>query len=156
MLKLTEERTSEQRLQAMEAFPDSSAHMALVGERPDPANSARSARYARGGLSPRALRRVKEHIEANIDKRISVDSLAALANLSVCYFVRVFKQSAGVTPHDYVIRRRVERAKALLSATDLSLSEIALMAGFADQSHCARRFREHVSMSPRTYRWSIP
>src|SRR5581483_5568360 len=73
MLKLTEERTSEQRLQAMEAFPDSSAHMALVGERPDPANSARSARYARGGLSPRALRRVKEHIKANIDKRISVD-----------------------------------------------------------------------------------
>src|SRR5262249_20701403 len=65
--------------------------------------------YARGGLRPRALRRVREHIDGNIDQRIKVDALAKLANLSVCYFVRAFKQSVGVTPHDYVIRRRLER-----------------------------------------------
>ena len=110
----------------------------------------------RGGLPPRVLRRVREYIDAHIEKRISVEALATLANLSVCYFVRAFKQSVGATPHDYLIRRRVERTMELLSGTDMPLSEIALAAGFADQSHCARRFREHVGMSPRDYRWSIP
>ena len=120
------------------------------------ANAVASARYMRGGLPPRVLRRIREHIDAHIEQRISVETLAKLANLSVCYFVRAFKQSVGLTPHDYLIRRRVERTMELLSGTDLSLSEIALAAGFADQSHCARRFRQHVGMSPRDYRWSIP
>ena len=119
-------------------------------------NAVASVRHVRGGLPPRVLRRVREHIDAHIERRISVEALAKLANLSVCYFVRAFKQSVGLTPHDYLIRRRVERTMELLSATDLSLSEIALAAGFADQSHCARRFRQHVGMSPRDYRWSIP
>ena len=112
--------------------------------------------YLRGGLPPRVVRRLREHIDSNIDQRISVETLAKLANLSVCYFVRAFKLSVGVTPHDYLIRRRVKRTMELLSDTDMSLSEIALAAGFADQSHCARRFRQHVGMSPRDYRWSTP
>ena len=111
---------------------------------------------ARGGLPPRVVKRLREHIDNNIEQRISVEVLAKLANLSVCYFVRAFKQSVGLTPHDYLIRRRVERTMELLSGTDMSLSEIALAAGFADQSHCARRFRQHVGMSPRDYRWSMP
>jgi AraC family transcriptional regulator len=119
-------------------------------------NAAIPASYVRGGLPPRIVRRLREHIDNNIDKRISVEALAKLANLSVCYFVRAFKQSVGVTPHDYLIRRRVERTMELLSGTEMPLSEIALAAGFADQSHCARRFRQHVGMSPRHYRWSIP
>ena len=112
--------------------------------------------YTRGGLPPRVIRRLREHIDNNIDQRISVDALAKLANLSVFYFVRAFKQSVGVTPHDYLIRRRVERTMELLSGTEMPLSEIALATGFADQSHCARRFRQHVGMSPRDYRWSMP
>jgi transcriptional regulator GlxA family with amidase domain len=96
---------------------------------------------------------VREHIDANIEQRISVEALAKLANLSVWYFARAFKQSVGETPHNYLIRRRVERASELLSGTELSLSEIALAAGFADQSHCSRLFRQHVGMSPRQYRW---
>src|SRR5262249_22175649 len=123
---------------------------------PDRADAVLSSGFARGGLAPRVLRRLHDHIDANIDQRISVEALARLANLSVCYFVRAFKQSVGVTPHDYLIRRRVERAMELLSDTDLSLSEIALAAGFADQSHCARRVRQHVRMSPRDYCWSVP
>jgi AraC family transcriptional regulator len=112
--------------------------------------------FARGGLPPRVLRRVREYIEDNIDQRITVELLAGLAKLSVCYFVRAFKQSTGITPHDYLIRRRVERTKQLLSGTDMPLSEIALAAGFADQSHFARRFRQHVGMTPRDYRWWSP
>jgi AraC-like DNA-binding protein len=113
-----------------------------------------AAGYTRGGLSPRVLRRIREYIDDNIDQRISVELLAGLAKLSVCYFVGAFKQSMDVTPHDYLMRQRVERTKELLADTDMPLSEIALVAGFADQSHLARRFRQHVGMSPRDYRWS--
>jgi AraC-like DNA-binding protein len=121
-----------------------------------PSGALVSAGFARGGLPPRVLRRIREYIDDNIDQRISVELLAGLAKLSVCYFVRAFKQSTGITPHDYLIRQRVEKTKQLLSGTDMPLSEIALTAGFADQSHFARRFRQHVGMSPRHYRWSSP
>jgi AraC-like DNA-binding protein len=121
-----------------------------------PSSTMAPAGFARGGLPPRVLRRIREYINDKIDQRISVALLAGLANLSVCYFVRAFKQSVGITPHDYLIRQRVERTKQLLSGTDMPLSEIALAAGFADQSHFARRFRQHVGMSPRDYRWSSP
>jgi transcriptional regulator GlxA family with amidase domain len=116
------------------------------------AGAAAPAVYARGGLSPRVVRRLRDHIDSNIDQRISVEALARLAKLSVCHFVRAFKQSVGLTPHDYLIRRRVERTMELLAGTDMLLSEIAAAAGFADHSHCARRFRQHVGMSLRDYR----
>jgi len=112
--------------------------------------------YLRGGLSPHVVRRVREHIDNNFDQRIKVGTLARLANLSVWYFLRAFKQSLGVTPHDYLIRRRLEHTMELLLATEMPLSQIALAAGFADQSHFARRFRQHVGMSPRDYRRALP
>jgi len=109
----------------------------------------------RGGLPPRTLRRVREYIEAHLDETIGIRALAAIAGLSMYHFARAFKQSEGVTPHDYLVQCRVLRARDLLAATDLPLSEIALLAGFADQSHCARRFREHFGVSPGSYRWSM-
>jgi len=160
MFKLSDERVVEPSVTesstAIGEGLEQARSLQLVGFSVDRAGAAMSSGFTRGGLPPRVLRRLRDHIDANIDQRISVDALAKLANLSVCYFVRAFKQSVGVTPHDYLIRRRVERTMEMLSGTDLSLSEIALAAGFADQSHCARRFREHVGMSPRDYRWSIP
>jgi AraC-like DNA-binding protein len=109
-----------------------------------------------GGLPPRIVRRISEYIDDNIDQRITLEALAKLANLSVSYFVRAFKQSMGLTPHDYLMRRRVQLTMQLLSQTDMPLSEIAHAAGFADQSHCARRFRRCVGMSPRDFRWLTP
>jgi transcriptional regulator GlxA family with amidase domain len=161
MLKLAEEYRNEPSAVPFHAtIADGQSeplHLRLVvGDQANGEGAVPSRAFVRGGLPPRVVRRVREHIDAHIEKRISVEALAALANLSVCYFVRAFKQSVGVTPHDYLIRRRVERTMQLLSGTDMSLSEIALAAGFADQSHCARRFRQHVGMSPRHYRWSIP
>jgi AraC-like DNA-binding protein len=108
----------------------------------------------RGGVSPRALQRVREFIEEHLDDNISIQTLAKVAGLSKYYFARAFKQSQGITPHDYVVRCRVRRVQELLASTDLPLSEIAVAVGFADQSHCARRFREHVGMTPSRYRWS--
>ncbi len=108
----------------------------------------------RGGLPPRALRRVREFVEAHLEENISIQALASIAGLSMYHFARAFKQSEGMTPHEYLIQCRVRRAKDLLAATDLPLSEIALASGFSDQSHCARRFREHVGVTPSSYRWS--
>jgi transcriptional regulator GlxA family with amidase domain len=109
----------------------------------------------RGGLPPRALRRVREFIETHLEDNISIQTLAAIAGLSKYHFARAFKQSEGITPHGYLVQCRVRRAQDLLAATDLPLSEIALASGFADQSHCARRFREHVGVTPSSYRWSM-
>src|SRR5262249_19983056 len=89
-------------------------------------NATAVAAYVRGGLPPTVVRRLREHIDSNIDQRISVEALAKLANLSVCYFVRAFKQSLGGTPHYFLIRRRVERTVELLSGTDMPPSGNAL------------------------------
>jgi AraC family transcriptional regulator len=96
---------------------------------------------------------VRDFIEEHLEESISLQALADTAGLSICYFCRAFKQSEGVTPHDYIVRCRVQRARELLADTDLPLSEIAIAVGFADQSHCARRFREHVGLTPSRYRW---
>jgi len=153
MFRITNEEPSGRQLQAVHAF----ASKRGFDLRPklfagNPVNVAPQGAYLRGGLPPHVVRRLCEHIDSNIDQRIKIDALAKVANLSVCYFVRAFKRSVGVTPHDYLMRRRVERTMELLSGTDMPLSEIAPAAGFADQSHCARRFRQLVGMSPRDYR----
>jgi len=102
----------------------------------------------RGGLPPRALRRVREYVEAHLDETISLEVLAGIAGLSMYHFARAFKQSESVTPHEYVVQRRVQHGLELLAGTQLPLSEIALASGFSDQSHFARRFREHVGVTP--------
>jgi transcriptional regulator GlxA family with amidase domain len=109
----------------------------------------------RGGLPPQVLRRVREFIEANLERNISIKMLAAAAGLSTYHFARTVKQSLGMTPHDYVVQCRVRRVQRFLADTDLPLSEIALASGFSDQSHCARRFRERVGITPSHYRWSM-
>ena len=107
---------------------------------------------ARGGLSPGVLRRVREHIDANLEANVDLTDLAAIADLSRCHFARAFKQSVGGTPHRYLMHRRLEKAQELLGGTDLPLAEIALATGFSDQSHFSRRFRDHLGTTPSAFR----
>ena len=108
----------------------------------------------RGGLPPGAMRRVREHVEVHLSESIDLAELAAIAGLSVYHFARAFKQSAGVTPHHYLVHRRIERAQEMLARSELPLSGIALATGFSDQSHLARHFRQMLGMTPGQFRWS--
>jgi transcriptional regulator GlxA family with amidase domain len=123
-----------------------------VGGIGDGTRPSASVARVRGGLLPGAIRRVREYIEAHLDEKVSLQTLASVAGVSMFHFARAFKQSEGVTPHDYLIRCRVRRTMELLAGTDLSISEVAASVGFSDQSHCVRRFRERVGVCPRVYR----
>ncbi len=107
-----------------------------------------------GGLSPGAMRRVREYVEVHLGESIDLSMLAGVAGLSVHHFARQFKQSAGVTPHIYLTQKRVERAQEMLVRTELSLAEIAIAVGFFDQGHLARHFRHLLGKTPREFRWS--
>ena len=107
-----------------------------------------------GGLPPRVLQRVRDYVETHLEDSISLQDLASTAGLSTSHFIRAFKRSAGVTPHRYLLQRRVRRALGLLAETTLALSEVAMASGFADQSHFCRQFRKLVGATPSRYRWS--
>ena len=113
-----------------------------------------SAPAARGGLSPSVLRRVREYIDANLEANIGLDAISKVAGLSRCHFVRAFRQSIGTTPHNFLMYRRFCKAIDFIKDTDLPLAEIALAAGFSDQSHFSRRFRQHLGVSPSAFRRS--
>src|SRR5499427_7952976 len=107
-----------------------------------------------GGLSPSAMRRIRDYVELHLSETIDLSTLATVAGLSMHHFARQFKQSAGVTPHHYLTQKRLELAQALLTKTELPLSEIAYTAGFSDQSHLARHFRHTLGTTPRAFRYS--
>jgi AraC-like DNA-binding protein len=107
----------------------------------------------RGGLSPARAHRICEYIHSNLGQNISLEALAEMAGLSTHHFARAFKQTVGMPPHGYVLQRRIEHAQQMLRNTDLPMSEIALSAGFSDQSHLARHFRRITGMSPSVVRW---
>ena len=92
---------------------------------------------------------IREHLHAAVTLR----DLAAVAHLSPDHFARQFKAATGVPPHQYVILRRVERARQLLQAgTDLSLAEVAACAGFSDQSQFSHHFKRLVGVTPGQFR----
>lgn len=105
-----------------------------------------------GGLAPWQARKVAAYVAANLDRRIVNDDLAAIARLTTCHFARAFRNSFGVPPHEYVIQRRIERAKALMLSTSAPLSAIALECGLADQGHFSRLFLKVVGENPRSWR----
>ncbi|WP_286191990.1 AraC family transcriptional regulator [Roseomonas genomospecies 6] len=102
----------------------------------------------RGQLPPRLLKRVVDHIEEHCSRPIRLQELADLTGLSAAHFCSAFKASTGVPPHKWQMRVRVERAKSLLAGSDLTLAAAAVMAGFSDQAHLTRVFRQIVGTTP--------
>jgi len=106
------------------------------------------------GAVPRGrLRAVVEYIEEHLDACPTLEQLAAVAHLSDYHFARQFKRATGLPPHQYVILRRVERARHLLQQDrDLSLAEIAACAGFSDQTQFCHHFKRIVGVTPGQFR----
>jgi AraC family transcriptional regulator len=102
------------------------------------------------GLSPRQLRRLTEYVEAHLDRDLSLDQLAAVVGLSASHLKTVFKRSTGLPVHEYVVQRRVERARILLENGELPAAQVAREAGFAHQSHMARWMRRILGVTPST------
>ena len=105
----------------------------------------------RGGLSPSEIRRVRAHVESNLDRDLSVGDLADLVGLSAPYFSHAFRSTVGEAPYQYILRRRCMRACDLLQGRD-DLSDIALAVGFATQSHFTTTFRRVVGATPAAWR----
>ncbi|MDD1795313.1 helix-turn-helix domain-containing protein [Enterovibrio sp. ZSDZ42] len=105
-----------------------------------------------GGLSPQNQRRVIEYVEAHLSRAFSLAELAALTQLSEFHFARMFKTSFGTTPHQYVLFRRVELAKILLTQNSLPLVEIASVCGFSSQQHLSQQFKLRVGATPAVFR----
>lgn len=105
-----------------------------------------------GGLPRAALRRVTDYVEENLSGELTLAELSGVAHMSPFHFSRAFKLSTGLSPHRYVVRRRVERAKRLLAGTELPLHEVARAVGFTDQSHLAKHFRLRLGTTPRSFR----
>lgn len=102
----------------------------------------------KGGLSPFVLRNVLAFIEENLGQPLTLAELAAQAALSEYHFARMFRQSTGLAPHQYVMQRRMEKAKALVQHTATPLTDIALACGFNSASHFSNRFRSVTGMTP--------
>ena len=105
-----------------------------------------------GGLPPRRLQRVFSHIKENINRELSVNELAQVVSMSQYYFSKLFKMSTGTTPHQYVMRQRVERAQEHLRESQTPLAEVATHVGFETQSHFTSVFRRLVGATPKHYR----
>lgn len=105
-----------------------------------------------GQLPKYKLQQVINYIDAYLDRDLSLKELSNLVQMSPHYFSTLFKQSTGTTPHQYVIRCRIERAKYLMEQNKLSLAEIATQVGFVDQSHLHRHFKRLVGITPKNYR----
>jgi AraC family transcriptional regulator len=106
-----------------------------------------------GVLAKHKLRAVLEYIHEHLDAELCLDQLAAVAHVSPYHFARLFKKSTGLPPHQYVIARRIERAKELLRERErLPLAEVAAEVGFACQSHFTRHFKRLVGVTPRRFR----
>ena len=100
----------------------------------------------------RGLSRLREFIEESLDQDLCLEALAREAGVSMYVLPRAFQQHFGVTPHQYVLGRRLLRARALLSDTDLPIAEIALETGFSSQSHLATTFKRCIGVTPNAYR----
>lgn len=116
-----------------------------------PRDEAEARSHAASGLARWQQRRIESFVAANIHQQIAIKDLAALVRLSPSYLCKVFKVTFGVSPHSYIMMKRVSRAKSAMVSTRAALSDIALDCGFSDQAHLCRVFRQAVGEAP--HRW---
>lgn len=113
---------------------------------------AREGLRVKGGLAAHQRRRLVEYIDHHLQDAISLGQLADLCALSEYHFARMFRQSFGLPPHQYLLARRLARAQSLLRSSALAIGEVAWRCGFSSASHFNQRFRQAVGAAPGDYR----
>jgi AraC family transcriptional regulator len=109
-------------------------------------------REVTGRLSVHQIERITSYVTAHLAQELSLDTLAEQLGFSPYHFARLFRQTTGETPHQFVTRQRLNRAKQMLRETTLPVAYIALESGFANQSHLTRVFRQQIGLTPHDYR----
>jgi AraC family transcriptional regulator len=104
------------------------------------------------GVSGWRIRRLVDYIEDNLDSDLRLEAMADEVEISPLYLARAFKSAVGQSPHQYVLERRIEKAKGLLRDTEMPIVDVALATGFSSQSHLSNWFLRHVGVSPATFR----
>jgi AraC family transcriptional regulator len=133
-------------------YADSLVHTLIVHLIKKYSKTRMRLQLSRHGLPHRSLARVIEFIDAHLNADLNLREIADVAGISSSYFLTMFKRSVGLAPHQYLIAKRIERAKALLTETRLPIADIATQAGFADQSHLTRMMKRHTGLTPRRIR----
>src|SRR3989454_1920870 len=113
---------------------------------------AEAAEGARSELPACRLRRVIEYVQENLQRDLRLAELSALVHMSPYHFARLFKRSTGVPPHRFLVRRRIDAARALLAAQTAPIAEIAQLVGFRTPSHFTTTFRRVTRLTPSAYR----
>jgi AraC family transcriptional regulator len=114
-------------------------------------SSTGAVRMPGGGLAPAQFRRAVDYMHSHLGQDLSLESIAEATGLSTFHFSRLFKRSAGLSPHQYLIRLRLERARELLLRSRGSMAEIAVQSGFCDQSHFAMHFKRIYGVTPKAF-----
>jgi AraC family transcriptional regulator len=109
----------------------------------------------RGGMPSVRLNRVLSYIGDKLDENLSLLDLSNIAKMDLFHFAKLFKQSMGLSPHQYVIGQRIKRAKELLQTQNLTIFEVGVQTGFVDQSHFTKVFRSFVGLTPTRYREQV-
>ena len=123
-----------------------------TGGEPDPEKDRRRALPRGALLAPWRAKKIDRFIAENLDRKLSLEILAPLVRLSCSHFARACRNTFGLPLRQLVLRRRIERAQALMRDTLTPLSQVALACGFADQAHFSRLFRQTVGTTPRQWR----
>jgi AraC family transcriptional regulator len=114
--------------------------------------SGHAVRHRPGGLGPARLRRIRDLVHARLEDELGLDDMAQSVGLSTAHFARMFRKSTGETPHQFVLRQGLERAKGMLRAPDARVLDVAVACGFKTQQHFAQVFRGVCGISPTEYR----
>ncbi len=133
-------------------FLDSIEQAMAVALVNDHAARHRLVQMYKGGLGSARLRRIKELVHAKLEDDLSLDEMAQSVGLSTAHFARMFRKSTGETAHQFVLRQRIERAKAMLRAPNARVLDVAVACGFKTQQHFAQVFRDVCRVSPTEYR----
>ena len=105
-----------------------------------------------GSLTRYELGKIQDYVSVHLNQNISLSEMGGVINLSQYHFCRLFKQSTGITPHQYLTQCRINRAKQLLSKTKLTITEIAFEIGFSNHSSFTRLFSKYVGVTPKSFR----